>query len=104
MKTDMSKNKFLKVLIATQRAKQIRNGARPLVETSMTRATRIALEEVERGLIGFEFLPPPEPKSTMSPMSPISNAAPPEKLPKEVVGLLVSQPHGAGVPPFPYSS
>ncbi len=94
LKTDMSKNKFLKVLIATQRAKQIRNGARPLVETSMTRATRIALEEVERGLIGFEFIP-------LEPKSPMSNAAALETLPKHAVSLLVSQPSSAGVP---YSS
>jgi DNA-directed RNA polymerase omega subunit len=57
MKADISNNKFLKVLIATQRAKQIRKGARPLVQSSSTRATRIALEEVEQGLIGFEFIP-----------------------------------------------
>jgi DNA-directed RNA polymerase omega subunit len=57
MKADMNNNKFLKVLIATQRAKQIRKGARPLVQSSSTRATRIALEEVEQGLIGFDFIP-----------------------------------------------
>lgn len=56
MKSAISNNKFLRVLIATQRAKQIRKGARPLVQSSSTRATRIALEEVEQGLIGFEFI------------------------------------------------
>jgi DNA-directed RNA polymerase omega subunit len=50
-------NRFLKVLIASQRARQIHKGARPLVQKSNTRATRIALEEVERGLISFEFIP-----------------------------------------------
>ena len=50
-------NRFLKVLITAQRAKQIHKGARPLVQKSNTRATRIALEEVERGLISFEFMP-----------------------------------------------
>jgi len=57
MKDAISDNKFLKVLIAAQRAKQIHKGARPLVQNSNTRATRIALEEVERGLISFEFMP-----------------------------------------------
>jgi DNA-directed RNA polymerase subunit K/omega len=57
MKSAISINKFLKVIIATQRAKQIRKGARALVQSSITRATRIALEEVEQGLIGFEFVP-----------------------------------------------
>ncbi|MGH9753815.1 MAG: DNA-directed RNA polymerase subunit omega [Blastocatellia bacterium] len=56
MKNVMSENRFLKVLITAQRAKQIHKGARPLVQNSNTRATRIALDEVERGLIGFEFL------------------------------------------------
>jgi DNA-directed RNA polymerase subunit omega len=50
-------NRFLKVLIAAQRAKQIHRGARPLVQNSNKRATRIALEEVERGLISFEHMP-----------------------------------------------
>jgi DNA-directed RNA polymerase subunit omega len=57
MNNVISDNRFLKVLIAAQRAKQIHRGARPLVQKSNTRATRIALEEVERGLISFEFIP-----------------------------------------------
>jgi len=56
MKNVISDNRFLKVLITAQRAKQIHKGARPLVQNSNTRATRIALEEVERGLISFEFM------------------------------------------------
>jgi DNA-directed RNA polymerase subunit K/omega len=57
MKSAISINKFLKVVIVTQRAKQLRKGARALVQSSSARATRIALEEVEQGLIGFEFIP-----------------------------------------------
>ena len=57
MKSTIVENKFLKVLIITQRAKQIHKGAHPLVQDSGRRATRIALEEVERGLISFEFIP-----------------------------------------------
>jgi len=56
MKNVIGDNRFLKVLITAQRAKQIHKGARPLVQNSNTRATRIALEEVERGLISFEFM------------------------------------------------
>ena len=56
MNNDIGDNRFLKVLITAQRAKQIHRGARPLVQKSNTRATRIALEEVERGLISFEFI------------------------------------------------
>jgi DNA-directed RNA polymerase omega subunit len=51
-----SDNRFLRVLIAAQRARQIHKGARPLVQKSNTRATRIALEEVDRGLINYEFI------------------------------------------------
>jgi len=57
MKNVISDNRFLKVLITAQRAKQIHKGARPLVQNSNMRATRTALEEVERGLISFEFTP-----------------------------------------------
>jgi DNA-directed RNA polymerase omega subunit len=56
-KTMISNNKFITVVIATQRAKQIHKGALPLVRISSKRATRIALEEVEQGLISFEFIP-----------------------------------------------
>ena len=57
MSNVMSDNRFLKVLVTAQRARQIHKGARPLVQNSNTRATRIALEEAERGLISFEFIP-----------------------------------------------
>jgi DNA-directed RNA polymerase omega subunit len=57
MKSTISINKFLKVVIAAKRAKQLLKGARTLVQSSSTRATRIALEEVDQGLISFEFIP-----------------------------------------------
>jgi DNA-directed RNA polymerase subunit K/omega len=56
MKGAKSNNKFLKVLITAQRAKQLHKGAHPLIQGSGVRSTRIALEEVERGLINFEFV------------------------------------------------
>jgi DNA-directed RNA polymerase omega subunit len=58
MNNDIGDNRFLKVLIAAQRAKQLHKGARPLIQDSNTRATRAAIEEVERGLINFEHMPP----------------------------------------------
>ncbi len=57
MKATIIENKYRKVLVATLRAKQIQKGALPLVQIPGMRATRIALEEVERGLIAFEFIP-----------------------------------------------
>jgi len=56
MKANIIENKYRKVLVAAQRAKQIQKGARPLVQIPGMRATQIALEEVERGLISFEFI------------------------------------------------
>jgi len=58
MKGTMSINNFLKVLITAQRTKQIQKGAHPLIQSAGARATRTALDEVERGLIRFEFVPP----------------------------------------------
>ncbi len=48
-------NKYRKILIAAKRAKQIQRGARPRVEISGAKPTRIALAEVERGLINVEI-------------------------------------------------
>jgi DNA-directed RNA polymerase omega subunit len=52
----ISNNKFLKVIIAAKRAKQLLKGAASLVKSSSARATRIAIEEVGQGLIGFKFI------------------------------------------------
>lgn len=60
MKANIIENKYRRVLVAAQRAKQIQKGARPLVQVPGMRATRIALEEVERGLVSFEFIPIPK--------------------------------------------
>jgi DNA-directed RNA polymerase subunit omega len=56
MKVNIVENKYRKVLVAAQRARQIQKGARPLVQVPGMRATRIAIEEVELGLISFEFI------------------------------------------------
>ena len=52
-------SKYRKVLVATQRAKQIQRGARPRVDMPGAKPIRIAIEEVECGLIGFELTPIP---------------------------------------------
>ncbi len=49
---------YRKILIAAKRAKQLMKGARPRVNLPDAKPTRIALEEVERGLIDFELTPP----------------------------------------------
>ena len=50
-------SKYRLILIAAQRSKQLQRGARPRVEMDAQRhkPTRIALEEVARGLIHFSL-------------------------------------------------
>jgi len=50
-------SKYRKILIAAKRSKQIQKGAQPRVNLANSKATRVALEEVERGLINFEIIP-----------------------------------------------
>ncbi len=47
--------KYRKILIAAKRSKQIQNGARPRVSLPNAKPTRIALAEIERGLIQYEI-------------------------------------------------
>lgn len=47
-------SKYRKILIAAKRSKQIQNGARPRVHLPNAKATRVALAEIDRGLINFE--------------------------------------------------
>jgi DNA-directed RNA polymerase omega subunit len=56
VKNALSENKYYKVLIASQRARQLEKGARPLVQVEKTKTTSVALAEVERDLIGFDFI------------------------------------------------
>jgi len=53
-------SKYRKILIAAKRSKQIQKGARPRINLPGAKPTRVALEEVERGLVGFELMPPSE--------------------------------------------
>ena len=49
-------SKYRKILIAAKRSKQIQKGAMPRVKmTNSIKPTRVALEEVERKLVGFEI-------------------------------------------------
>lgn len=48
-------SKYRKILIAAKRSNQIQNGARPRVHLPNAKATRVALTEIDRGLINFEI-------------------------------------------------
>lgn len=51
-------SKYRLILVAAQRSKQLQKGARPRVEMDAQRhkPTRIALEEVQRGVVGFSII------------------------------------------------
>lgn len=55
--TNQVDSKYRKILIAAARSKQLQKGARPRVNIPNAKPTRIALAEVERGLVTFELLP-----------------------------------------------
>ncbi len=50
-------SKYRKILIAAKRTKQLQKGARPRVQIPNAKPTRVALEEVNRGLVEFEIIP-----------------------------------------------
>ena len=54
-------SKFRYILIAAKRARQLQGGARPQVNTTSRKPTRIAQEEVRGGAIQWEKLLPEKP-------------------------------------------
>ena len=48
------------VLVAARRARQIQNGARPVVETHSRKPCRIAEEEIQAGKVKWEIPQPPK--------------------------------------------
>ncbi|HUI53110.1 MAG TPA: DNA-directed RNA polymerase subunit omega [Terriglobales bacterium] len=56
VQTKAPESQFAYVVLAARRARQIMAGAPPMVENPRTqKATRIACEEVNQGLIEYEF-------------------------------------------------
>ena len=51
-------SKYRKILIAAKRSKQIQKGARPRVQMPNNKSTRVAIEEINRGLVDFEVVGP----------------------------------------------
>lgn len=48
-------SKYRKILIAARRCKQIQNGAKPRVNMPTSKPTRVALAEIEKGLVNYEL-------------------------------------------------
>ncbi|HUP42293.1 MAG TPA: DNA-directed RNA polymerase subunit omega [Thermoanaerobaculia bacterium] len=55
-------SKFRYVLLVAQRAEQIMRGARPKFDMGTAKATGVAKEEIDRGLIEWDYGPRPEPE------------------------------------------
>lgn len=55
MTTPSIDSKYRKILIAAKRSKQLQKGACPRITLTNAKPTRIALEELERGLVNFEL-------------------------------------------------
>jgi DNA-directed RNA polymerase subunit omega len=56
------------ILVAARRARQLQNGASPLIETNSTKPCRIAAEELEADKVKWETTPLP-PKALPDPHS-----------------------------------
>lgn len=55
VQTKAPESQFAYVVLAARRARQIMAGAPPMVESRTQKATRIACEEVNHGLIEYDF-------------------------------------------------
>lgn len=47
-------SKYRLVLLAAKRSKQIQKGAKPRVQSQSKKPTRVALEEVQKGLVSYQ--------------------------------------------------
>ena len=57
IKGDGIDSKFRFILIAAKRARQLQSGAKPLIQTTSHKPTRIAQEEVRAGAVKWELVP-----------------------------------------------
>jgi DNA-directed RNA polymerase omega subunit len=54
-------SKYRLVLIAAKRSKQLQRGARPRLQSIAKKPTRVALEEVQHGMVQYQKILKPEP-------------------------------------------
>jgi DNA-directed RNA polymerase omega subunit len=52
-------SKYRLVLLAAKRSKQLQRGAKPRIFSSAKKTTRVALEEVRRGLVQYQKIAKP---------------------------------------------
>jgi DNA-directed RNA polymerase omega subunit len=53
-------SKFRLVLLAARRAEQLVRGGRPKLELPQNKPVRLAMEEVQRGMVTWDYGPAPE--------------------------------------------
>lgn len=49
------------ILAAARRARQLQSGQRPLINTTLRKPTKIAMEEIRTGAVGVEIIPEGQP-------------------------------------------
>lgn len=54
-------SKYRLVLLAAKRSKQLQKGARPRLQSMAKKTTRVALEEVQHGLVQYHLVVKPTP-------------------------------------------
>ena len=48
-------NNFMLTALLTKRVRELRRGARPLIETKLKKAVEIAMEEIKQGKVEIKF-------------------------------------------------
>ena len=51
-------SKYRMILMAARRARQLQGGAKPMVHTTARKTTRVAQEELNAGVVKFEYTRP----------------------------------------------
>lgn len=54
-------SKYRLVLLAAKRSKQLQKGARPRLQSVAKKPTRVALEEVQHGMVQYQKILKPDP-------------------------------------------
>ncbi len=57
---DRIDSRFRYILLAAQRAEQLLKGGTPKIETTETKPTRVAMNEISTDLIAWDYGPAPE--------------------------------------------
>jgi DNA-directed RNA polymerase subunit omega len=55
---DPEQSTYRFIIVAAKRARQLQGGSRPFLPTSSKKPTVIATEEVRRGLVKYDLVPP----------------------------------------------